>query len=333
MTGKPAPVAAVPPLVLDLMGRAGHILILTHHNPDADALGAARALALTLGAAGRRADLALNGAWAQQLSFLLEGLSVIDFPDEFSAFDLIVLLDCHCLGRLERKDFTALPADGPPLVVIDHHPLMGEEKMEEGWFLEPTASSTGELVWHLLSALNLNPPPEAREATLLAIASDTGFFSQNNTTASALRVAADIVEQAGSMDTIQRHLRGSLPLRHLKLMGLALDSLSLHCDGRLAVMIVTPADLNSVGAAMADTEGFVELGRNLAGVTLSVLVKDDGSGCPRVGLRSREPVNASALAELFGGGGHLLAAAYKDPLAATVEEAVTNLLARVEDFL
>jgi nanoRNase/pAp phosphatase (c-di-AMP/oligoRNAs hydrolase) len=44
-------------------------------------------------------------------------------------------------------------------------------------------------------------------------------------------------------------------------------------------------------------------------------------------------VNASALAELFGGGGHLLAAAYKDPLAATVEEAVTNLLARVEDFL
>jgi phosphoesterase RecJ-like protein len=333
VSGKPAPAAAVPPLVLDLIGRAGHILILPHHNPDGDALGAARALALTLGAAGRRTDLALTGTWAQHLSFLLEGLSVIDFPDDFSAFDLIALLDCHSLSRLERNGLTSLPAGAPPLVVIDHHPLMGEEKIEAGWFLEPTASSTGELVWHLLAALNLNPPPEAREAILLAIASDTGFFSQSNTTAAALRAAADILEQAGCLDTVQRHLRGALPLRNLKLMGLALGSLRLYCDGRLAVMVVTQASLNAVGAVMADAEGFVELGRNLAGVTLSAMVKDDGSGRPRVGLRSREPVNASALAELFGGGGHRLAAAYNDPLAATAEEAVSNLLARVKDFL
>ena len=333
MTGKPEPAAAVPPLVLDLLGRSGHILILTHNNPDGDALGSARALALTLGAAGRKVDLALTGTWAQHLSFLLEDISVIDFPEEFSAFDLIALLDCHCLSRLERSGLPTLTAIGPPMVVIDHHPLGETKKAEAGWFLEPTASSTGELVWRLLSALNLSPPPEALEALLLAIASDTGFFSHDNTTSGALRAAADLVERGGRLERVHRHLCEDLPLRRLKLMGQALDSLSLHFDGRLAVMVVTSAVLRTAGAVMADTEDLVELGRNLAGVTLSALVKDEGLGRVRVSLRSRIPVNASALAGLFGGGGHRLAAAYNDPQAATAEEAVANLLARAESFL
>jgi len=328
--------AAVPPLVLDLLGRARHILILTHHNPDGDALGSARALALTLEAAGRRADLALSGTLDQNLSFLLEGLSIIDFPNDFPAYDLVALLDCHSLTRLERSELTwPLSAEGPPLVAIDHHPLRGEEKLEAGWFLEPSASSTGELIWRLLSALSLRPPPEAREALLTAIASDTGFFSQSNTTAAALRAVADLVEMSGGglVETVHRRLREELPLRRLKLKGLALDSLRLHCDGRLALMAVTQSTLEAAGAVMADTEDLVELGRSLAGVTLSALIKDHGSGRLRVSLRSREPVNASALAGLFGGGGHRLAAAYDDRLAATAEEAAANLLARAENFL
>ncbi|MDR2935594.1 MAG: bifunctional oligoribonuclease/PAP phosphatase NrnA [Candidatus Adiutrix sp.] len=336
MTVKSAPDAAVPPLILELVGRARHILILTHHNPDGDALGSARALALTLEAAGRSAVLALTGTLDQHLSFLLEGLSIVDFPNDFSAYDLVVLLDCHCLTRLERKELAvSLPDGSPPLVVIDHHPPGDRGKAEAGFYIKPAASSTGELVWHLLSALNLSPPPEAREALLTAMASDTGFFSQSNTTAAALRAVADFVEMSGGhlVETVHRRLREDVPLKRLKLMGLALDSLRLHFDGRLALMAVTPDTLKAAGAVMADTEDFVELGRSLAGVTLSALIKDNGSGRLRVSLRSREPVSASALASLFGGGGHRLAAAYDDRLAATAEEAAANLLARAENFL
>jgi phosphoesterase RecJ-like protein len=101
-------------------------------------------------------------------------------------------------------------------------------------------------------------------------------------------------------------------------------------------MTVTPALLaRAGGATMTDTEDLVELGRGLAGVTLSALVKDAGGGPGgvRVSLRSRDPVDASALAGFFGGGGHRQAAAYNDPRAATAEEALANLLARAEDFL
>jgi phosphoesterase RecJ-like protein len=144
-----------------------------------------------------------------------------------------------------------------------------------------------------------------------------------------------LVETSGGglLETVHRRLREELPLQRLKLKGLALDSLRLHCDGRLALMAVTPATLKAAGAVMADTEDLVELGRSLAGVTLSALIKDHGAGRLRVSLRSREPVNASALASLFGGGGHRLAAAYNDDLAATAEEAAANLLARAGNFL
>ena len=332
MTGQARQCAAVPPPALDLLDQARRILVLTHHNPDGDALGSTRGLALTLAASGRRADLALTGSWTQSLSFLLADLPVIDFPDDFSAYDLVALLDCHCLSRVERAGLKALPP-GLPMLVIDHHPLSAEEKAEAHWLHEPAASSTGELVWLLLSAWGQNPPREAAEALLLAIASDTGFFSQNNTTAGALRAAADLVERGGRLETVHRHLRADLTLKRLKLKGRALDSLKLHLGGRLAVMTVTPADFSAAGADMTDTEDLVELGRALAGVSLSALIKDDGRGLIRVSLRSREPVSASALAGLFGGGGHRAAAAYNDHLAATVEEAAANLLARAESFL
>jgi len=319
-------------LVLDFLERARQILILTHNNPDGDALGSARALALTLAASGRRADLALTGTWTQALSFLLADLSVIDFPDDFSAYDLVTLLDCHSLGRLEKIGLQTFSADSS-LVVIDHHPLKEAEKTGAAWFLDPTASSTGEMVWRLLSAMNLNRPLAAEEALLLAMASDTGFFSQNNTTTTTFKAAADLVERGVSLEAVHRHLRGNWPLKYFKLMGRTLDSLKLYCGNRLAVMTVTPDDLRAVGAVMADTENLVEIGRGLAGVTLSVLVKDNGLGGIRVSLRSREPVNAANLAALFGGGGHRQASAYNDSQAATVEEAVDNLLARVDNFL
>ena len=327
------PSAAVPSAVIELVGRARRILLLTHHNPDGDALGSAFALARILGRDGRQVDLALTGFWSEHLSFLLDGLSLVEKPGVFSGYDLVVLLDCHTFGRLGEDGSTA--DDLPALVVIDHHPLTEGEKAGENWFIQPAASSTGELVWLFLKACRLQAPPEAAEALLLAIASDTGFFSQSNVTAGTLEAAAGLVEWGGCLERVHRRLKADLPLRRLKLMGSALDSLRLHCGGRLAIMAVTPDLLEKAGAVMADTEDLVEMGRSLAGVTLSALIKDEGRGVGRVrvSLRSREPVNASALAGFFGGGGHRLAAAYNDPEAATAEEAAANLLARAERCL
>ncbi len=334
---RPIPVSH---LVLNCFRRAEQVLVLTHHNPDGDALGSAAGLAQTLARQGRKVDLHLAGTWPVHLDFLLEGLSVDEKLVDTSGYDLVVLLDCHSFDRLgpggrtlaARLARAPLPA---PVVVVDHHLLGEDESVGSTWVHHAGASSTGELVWGIVRALNWVAPIPALQAFLVALVSDTGFFSQSNTTAAALRAAADMVEMGGDLEAIDRRIRKNMPLRRLKLMGLTLNSLELHFQGRLATMAVTPALLREAGAVMADTEDFVELGRGLADVSLSALIKDSGQGpgSIRVGLRSRQGVDAQALAKLFGGGGHRQAAAYNDPEAADAGEALTNLLARAEAFL
>lgn len=327
-------------IIADLFRRAERVLILTHHNPDGDALGSAAGLALTLESQGRRADVYLAGTWSEHLEFLVEGLRRAPGLDDVDGYDLLVLLDCHDFDRVgpeaERLRKTLAARRSPlPIVVVDHHLLVAGEEAAETWLHNAAASSTGELVWTILRSLGWRPPAQGLQALLMGLGSDTGFFSQTNTTAEALRAAADLVDLGGDLEAIHRRIKNNWPLRRLKLMGLVLDSLAVHFGGRLATMLVTPAMLAETGAVMADTEDFVELGRGLAGVTLSAIVKDvgGGPGTVRVGLRSREDVNAQGLARLFGGGGHRQAAAYNDARALNADEARANLLARAADFL
>lgn len=331
---------ALSPELLDRFRRAQRVLVLSHHNPDGDAIGSSVGLASALLAQGRRADLYLAGEWSDHLVFLLDGLFVKPDLTGLEQYDLVIVLDCHSFDRLGpegpplKAALAALPTP-PPVVVVDHH-LMGDNEIIEGDRLHlPGASSTGELAWCILKALNWNPPHSGLQGLLLALASDTGFFSQSNTTAGALAAAADLVALGGDLEEINRRIKQGLPLRKLKLMSLALSSLQLYFSGRLALMTITPDMLKAACAGMSDTEDFVELGRCLEGVSLSALIKDSGRGADqvKVSLRSRCEVDAAALARLFGGGGHRQAAAYNDPKAENAAEAKENLLAAAELFL
>lgn len=325
----------IPREIIDLLEGAGRVLLLTHHNPDGDALGSASALARALLDRGKSCRLYFDGEWLKQLEFLLEGLER-DLAPRSGDYDLAVILDCHGYERLgPAGPALAEELQSLPLVVIDHHLLNETEKSGGLWLHRPEISSTGELVWNLLTALNWRPDRAAAQGLLLAIASDTGFFGQSNTGADTLRSAADLLDLGGDLEEIKRQVMHNQPLKRLKLMGLALGTLALHCGGRLAVMLVTPAMLAEAGAEMSDTENFIELGRSLSGVDLVALVKDAGGGPGRVrvSLRSRKGVDARALAQTFGGGGHRRAAAYTDLEAGNAEEALLRLLSRAAQYL
>ena len=337
----PISISEISPKFLELFRQAGRVLILSHQNPDGDAIGSAVGLASAIeNRGGPRADLYLAGDWSDHLAFLLDGFSIKPDLTGLDAYDLVVLLDCHSLTRLGPygplvKAGLAALSSPPPVVVIDHHLLDNDDPIEGEKVHQPTASSTGELVWRVLKTLGWNIPRPGLQGLLLALVSDTGFFSQSNTTAGALQAAADLVACGGDLEVINRRLKQGLPLRRLKIMGLALGSLKLYLDGQVAVMLVTPEMLQTAGAMMTDTEDFVEFGRSLEGVTLSVLIKDPGLGRGqiKVSLRSRDQVDASVLAKYFNGGGHRQASAYNDEKAVNAREAADNFMAVVERFL
>ncbi len=325
---------------IDALEKATQVLILTHHNPDGDALGSAVALALTMEQRGKKIALHLAGSWPENLDFLLPGFTQNNDFANLESYDLILFLDCHSSSRLGEKSAEALEnalasmANPPTIAVIDHHPLEDGEDLKDTWFLVPETSSTGELAWGAVKALNWQAPSEALDAFLLAMSTDTNFFTQTNTSGETLRVASDLVDRGASLSRVNRRLRLNQPFRRLKLMGLALGSLELHFEGLLATMLVTPEFLAQAGATMSDTEDFVDMARSLAGVQIAALIKDsgEGPGYIRVSLRGNE-LDVRPLAQHFGGGGHPKAAAYQDSNSTTCLEARARLLAHAESYL
>lgn len=316
------------------------VLITAHHNPDGDALGSISALARALMSAGKSVEIFLAGIWPERLDFLLEDLPRALEVADISDHDLTVLLDCHSLARLDNAGtllatrLEELPSN-PLMAVIDHHQLDAGEEVSPLWFFDGDASSTGELVLNFIETLGWELSPLSIQSLLVAMASDTGFFSQSNAKASTLRATADLLDKGGDLVDISRRLKGLLTLGHLKLKGLMLDSLEVHCNGFLSIMSITSEMLEKSGATKEDTEDLIEEGRNLAGIRLSALIKDygGGPGHVRVSLRSFYPVQARLLALQFGGGGHPEASAYNDPQAKNAEEARNNLLVKAPSIL
>jgi phosphoesterase RecJ-like protein len=125
----------------------------------------------------------------------------------------------------------------------------------------------------------------------------------------------------------------SWPLQRLRLLGAALDTLELGCDGRLATMVVSDETLSACGATVDMTEGFVNYGRMVAGVEVAALLRQQGPGAGeyRLSLRSRGRVDVSAVVTALGGGGHPNASG--GTLRGTLEEVRRRLEALVQEAL
>jgi phosphoesterase RecJ-like protein len=314
------------PSFLAALASAGRVLIMGHHNPDGDALGAGVALGEALNDMGLAATVGTSGKIANNTRFILDGFTgprrAFDDPGDVRRedWDLVVFVDCHGPDRVWPDSPPEDYRDRlPPYLVIDHHVHSEPPTGVAGLYHDPGASSTGEMVARALKALNAPFNPPMLESLLAAIVSDTGFFTQANTTASSLREAADLVELGGDLEGINTKLNQSFSPARMRLLHLSLGSMEYFRGGRVATMFLTSEMIERSGASREDSEGFVDFPRAVKGVDLAALFKEDGRGRVKVSLRSRYPVSARAVASAYGGGGHVLAAAYTDPAPACME--------------
>jgi len=149
---------------------------------------------------------------------------------------------------------------------------------------------------------------DAAQCLYASIVADTGSFRYSSTTASTHRVVADLIEAGASPWKTATALFESYPLARQLLLGKVLQTLRLTSNGRFASLYTTKAILESCGATKADLDGMVNAGRSIAGVEMSVLVREDSEKSFRVSMRSKGRVNVGELASRFGGGGHVNAA-------------------------
>lgn len=174
-------------------------------------------------------------------------------------------------------------------------------------FIATEASSTGEIVYDILKALNAPITNPIAEALYTAVLTDTGSFRFNNTTPKAHRMAAEFLEQGLDFRSIYEQVYEKESPEKIKLLGMALQQLNFEYGGRLAWFKITREMLQKVGLNPEETDGFSDFPRRIDGVEISLMFVEISEKRTKVSFRSKGNIVINGLAREVGGGGHQFA--------------------------
>jgi len=320
-------------LVLKHLREGERFLLLTHENPDGDALGSLVAMHAILEALGKDSAMYISPEefpLAYEYRFFdLEGLVSV-WPED-NAERTLVFLDC---GNIERNSGAENRCAEAHILNIDHHhdnTYFGAVNL-----VDPEASCTAEIVWDLMRELGVSPTTKIAEALYVGLVTDTGRFMYENTGTRAHVMAAELIAAGVDVHEIYRRLYEGIPYGKLELLARGLSNAERYDGGLLTITHLSREDYTSSGAEEGYSEGVVDHLRSVEGTAVAGLVRDllgDGQeGRRKVSLRATDDrVDVSAIARAQGGGGHRQAAGFSTDLS--WEELVSFLRKEIAEQL
>jgi bifunctional oligoribonuclease and PAP phosphatase NrnA len=298
--------AGVPPDVLAALGRPrGRALMLGHVYPDADVLGTLLAIGMTLEARGWTVQFGGPHPAPAYLAFLPGVGRYLRLARAEGPWDVVVSTDCPNPDRTEGLLEQARA--GAVVVNVDHHP--DNRRYGDVNWIEPGASATGQMVYHLLMALGEAITPAVATNLYTAICTDTGSFRYSNVTPETFRVAAALVASGADPAFVASALFERREPQALAWLGEALSRVGISADGRVA-WLALPAGV--VPEAFIEGEELVNYPRSVASVRVACLLRER-DGQVKVSLRGKGDVDVQRIAAGFGGGGHRNAAGFMIP--------------------
>jgi phosphoesterase RecJ-like protein len=302
--------------VLAELRAAAKLIVVTHENPDGDALGSLIAMHEILTAIGKDCLAFIDAhelPLPQEYRFLTLAGVVNTPPDDLDE-RTIVFLDC---GNLERPA-EALQRPGARILNIDHH--HDNTRFGTVNLVVDRASCTAEIVWDLMHGLEVTPTLTVAQALYVGLITDTGRFMYENTGVRAHLMAAELIEAGVDVHEIYRRVYEGVPYGKLALLARGLANVERYDDGRLTVTALTTEDFSESNAEESYSEGVIDHLRAVEGTAIAALVRDrigntDG-GSRKVSLRaSDERIDVSAIARAQGGGGHRQAAGFSTEMS------------------
>lgn len=301
--------------IAQLLLNESDIVLITHTNPDADAYGSMCGLGLALRNLGKNVTMVNEQGAHERFHFMPGVLDVKSAPAPLKPHQILVSCDCAAAQRVgdSLKDWLTAASR---IVNIDHH-FSNTRYGTAGNLVVEDASSTCEMIYDLIcemdsrsgkvSALNA----DIANNLLTGIMGDTGLFRYENTTAKTFATAHNLYLVGARSNRIAQELFAKTSLNAVRMQAAALSRMELDCNGRFLRITVSNELLEEFGADIEDTDVLVERGRDINGVDVCALVKQDND-IWRVSLRSKtQVIDVSSVASKFGGGGHRCAAAFR----------------------
>ncbi len=299
--------ASAAPAIAQLCAQADHILLLTHLNPDGDAISSMLGMWHMLQYEGKHTIPLASSSLPKYVKGLpgVEHVRVYERGMTLPETDLVCVVDT---SRMERVgpvyEEHGVELATRTMIVIDHHVSnSGDGKVN---LIVPESASCAELVYHLLRELGTPITPDIATCLLLGIYTDTMSFQTSSTNASALRATAELLDAGANQWAIVEALYRSLPFATLCLIGLAFHQ--IRRDGALVWLHITQEMMQSTGASDEAIDDVIVFMQRIEEAQVCVLFKERTNGDTKIGLRSKPGIDVAAIAATWGGGGHTQAA-------------------------
>lgn len=314
-----------------LSSSASRIAIVSHTNPDGDAIGAGVALLRFMRKLGYSVRFFVPNHYPQFLQWVdpqktdieIFGTACQEAGAYIAAADLIVCVDFNQLSRLELMTPALESNIHAERILIDHH-LGADPSQFAICYSDTTYSSTAHMIYDLIvswggvGALDR----EIGDALYLGIMTDTGCFSYGNLRPELYRAVADVVELGVDVVAINRAVFDNQSQDRLRLVGYLLSQkMVVHAAKHAAYITLTAEEKQKFNHQIGDTEGIVNLPLTMRGIDFSAIFIETQQGI-KISLRSQGDLDVNIIArQHFNGGGHKNAAGGKLP-GVTMEQAV-----------
>ena len=307
--------------ILEQINKAESIVILTHENPDGDAVGTGLALYGALKQLGKNPDIIIP-EYSRTFAFL-PGAEEIKKGSDIEKYDLAISVDCATIKML--NGFANYFENAKVKISIDHHStntMFGDLN-----YVIPDAPACAQVLLVVLEFLKVEITKEIGTCIVAGIITDTGGFKYSGVNAETFEFVAFLLNKGVNVSKIYRQVLQIKTKANFELNRIASNRIEFYKDGKIAYTYITKEDEEAAKAESGDHEGIVEIGRDIEGVEVSIFIRQTDKGC-KVSMRSNDYVNVSDVCLLLGGGGHIHAAGCT--LQCTIEQAKEKILRQLE---
>lgn len=293
--------------IRSLLDQAQRILVLSHVNPDGDAIGSMLATMHVLRALGKEA-IAVASSPPINYCAVLPGftdLLVYQSGTTLPPCDLIWMVDVAHLSRAGLiYDEHAAFLNNRPLIIVDHHATNDGGGTVS--LIQPQTPSCAEVLLDLFTTLVWPTSADAATCLYLGMLTDTQSFQTPNVAPATMRRAATLLEAGAAKQPVIDAVFFSIPPSTLRLTGMAMAQLQQE-DG-IFWTVVSQEMLQAANADESATDDTVYHLQRVAGMRACVLFRERPDGTVKISLRSVPGVDVAVVAQRWGGGGHRQAA-------------------------
>ncbi|MCI5680256.1 MAG: bifunctional oligoribonuclease/PAP phosphatase NrnA [Bacteroidales bacterium] len=310
--------------IMECILSAETITLAGHINPDGDAIGACLALGGALEKSGKKVQVVLE-KYADKYHLIPNGYLVCE-AEKAEVPELFIALDCGDEGRLGAA--AEIFQKAAKKINIDHHgsnSFFGELN-----YVDADASSTSEIIFRLLK--DRLPITAAEAAGLYAgLIYDTGGFRHSSTSPETMKIAGKLMGYGIPFTEIYNRFFDSRSFSELKIMGKALDNAELLFGGDVVCSTITTAEIEALGGSNKELDAIINYLKGVLGAKVACFFYEKTETDVKGSFRGNDGYDVCALAQKFGGGGHVKAAGCT--ISAPIAEAKAMVLAEVEKML